>query len=347
MSINPETQRSIRRIRDETNRAVDEVELALIKSWVSAWDTIAKDLGVAVESLVASNVDGVVSATAVRRHQMLADALRLAEDTISALVREAGGTVARSANGFVVSGMNGNVEIIRTQLPANTDGAGLVFDRIPAQAIEAMVTRYTTRIVSGYLPLADDVIASLRSELLRGIIVGDNPRRVASRIMTAAEGRFNGGRARALNIARTELLDAHRAAARAADRANRDVLRGWMWWAKLDAKTCPSCAAQHGSEYEVDDDGPLDHHSGRCTGVPLTKSWADLGFSGMDEPAPEKVTAEDWFDNLTEDTQKSMLGKSRYDAWAAGEYPMSDWSVRRENTGWRDSYNTSPVPGRS
>lgn len=347
MSINPETQRSIRKLRAATNKAVDEVELALIKAWVSAWDTIAKDLGAAVESLVASNVDGAVSVAAARRHQMLSEALKLTEDTIGNLAREMGGTVSKSVNGFVVSGMDGNVQIIRTQLPANSAGAGLVSDRFPAKAVEAMVARYTTRIVSGYLPLADDVIASLRSELLRGIIVGDNPGRVASRIMVTAEGRFNGGRARALNIARTELLDAHRAAARAADRANREVLRGWMWWAKLDAKTCPSCAAQHGTEYGVDDDGPLDHHSGRCTGVPLTKSWADLGFIGLDEPASEPVSAEEWFENLTEDSQRGMLGRARYEAWAAGDYPMSDWSVRRENTGWRDSYNTAPVPGRS
>lgn len=325
------------------NAALDEVELDLIRAWVAAWDEISLALAATVTEIIASNAGGRVSQAAVQRNRALGQALAQAEQTIEALVRDAGGTVTQSLTGFTVRGFDGAVEIIRTQLPPGQVAANLVFDRFPEEALDAIVTRTADRITSLLRPLTTVMSRAMRAELIRGIAVGDNPETVARRIMRAVEGRFNGGLSRAVTITRTEMLDAHRRAGGAANRANRAVLRGWMWWAKLDAKTCPSCAAQHGQIFDVDESGPADHQRGRCTGVPITKPWSELGFD-IDEPDSEPVTAEDWFDGLTSDTQRRMLGPARYQAWVAGDYPMSQWSVRRENPGWRDSYVTSPAP---
>ena len=55
------------------------------------------------------------------------------------------------------------------------------------------------------------------------------------------------------------------------------------------------------------------------------------------------MDAGEWFDGLTEPEQRSMLGRRGYDAWRAGEFPMSDWSVRKSNDGWRDSVVLAPL----
>ena len=77
--------------------------------------------------------------------------------------------------------------------------------------------------------------------------------------------------------------------------------------------------------------------------MPLTQSWADLGFDVPDAPAPVPDAART-FDTLTEDEQRRVLGPTRYEAYKRGEYPIGDWAVTRQNDGWRKSVTTSPAP---
>lgn len=151
----------------------------------------------------------------------------------------------------------------------------------------------------------------MKAELIRGITVGDNPKRTATRIVKRTDGRFNGGLTRAMSIACTEVLDASRAATHAADKANANVMRGWVWGAELGARTCPSCLANHGTEHPIEEEAPIDHHQGRCTRIPLTKSWADLGFAGIEKPPSLLQDSQEWFDGLTPGTQREIMGPER------------------------------------
>src|SRR5699024_8554490 len=163
------------------------------------------------------------------------------------------------------------------------------------------------------------------------------------RMMDRAHSVFNGGRNRALTIARTEQLDAYRDASRRHNLANRDVLQGWRWIADLSDRTCRSCLAMHGTDHPIQEAGPIDHHQGRCTRVPITKSWADLGVDA-DEPPDATPNAADWFEQQPEQVQRDILTNRGYEAWRAGDYPMSDWSARRSTPGWRDSRTPSRPP---
>jgi hypothetical protein len=184
----------------------------------------------------------------------------------------------------------------------------------------------------------------VRREIVRGIATGSNPRQTASRIMKGAEGGFNGGLSRALTISRTETLDAHRAAAAESHAANADVLGGWVWLTDLSLRTCPACLGMSGTEHPLSEPGPLGHPNCRCSRMPRTKTWAELGIEGMDEPASSAPDAGDWFAGQDEQTQRSILGAGRYDAWKRGDYPMTAWAVRKPNPEWRPSYQTSPLP---
>ena len=162
--------------------------------------------------------------------------------------------------------------------------------------------------------------------------------------MARTQGQFMGGLARAERIARTEMLDSHRRADQAMAERNSNVIAAAVWVATLDRRTCPSCLAKHGDEYPPDAFGPEDHVQGRCTFVYRTKTAAELGFVGVKEPPPTdyKGQRDAWFDNLTEDSQNTILGKGRADFLRAG----GDWaalSTRRENPEWRAHHVSTPV----
>lgn len=186
----------------------------------------------------------------------------------------------------------------------------------------------------------------MRAELIRGITVGDNPNTVARRVMTRTEGAFNGGLARAARIARTEMLDAHRTADLATAQANRSMIAAKVWICTFDARTCGSCLGQHGTEWPVDEFGPADHQQGRCVFVDRTKTWAELGFTGIEDDEPDRgAQRDDWFDNLTPRSQDAVLGKAKADLLRNGDITWADLSKRIDNDAWRPSYVETPLKG--
>ena len=231
-------------------------------------------------------------------------------------------------------------ELIASQLPHGVD---VGFRRPDPEALKAIVERTTQQITVRTYYLSQEVVTAMTRALRLGISGGLNPREAARRMVADTKGIFNGNITRALVIARTEMLDAHRAAARAVDLANRDVLAGWEWHAKLDSRTCPSCIAQHGSLHDIDEPGPLDHHQGRCTRLPKTKTWRELGFDINEPSGLDFESGPDWFNRQPEETQRDILGPKRYEAWRAGGYPFSEWSKPRTSDGWRTAYHTGKV----
>lgn len=183
----------------------------------------------------------------------------------------------------------------------------------------------------------------MKRELVRGITVGDNPQRVARDLVRKAEGRFNGGLTRAMTIARTETLDAHREATKASERVNSDIIGGWEWYATLDAMTCPACLAMHGSVHDAGEPGPVGHQNCRCARLTVTKSWAELGFNDIEEPPSLTQDPEAWFNGLTEDTQRQIMGPERLELLQSGQIKWSDLAMLQHNHGWRDSYHPTPL----
>ena len=98
----------------------------------------------------------------------------------------------------------------------------------------------------------------------------------------------------------------------------------------------------HGTQHPVTDPGPLGHPNCRCARVPVLKSWRDLGID-IDEPDDILSNAGDTFAALPKERQLQVLGPQRWAAWDRGDYPMGSWASRRENSGWRPSYVTSPA----
>ena len=64
----------------------------------------------------------------------------------------------------------------------------------------------------------------------------------------------------------------------------------------------------------------------------------------MKDRKPAIQDAATFFNNLPETDQRAILGNRGYEAWKAGDYPMSAWSKRQPNTGWRDSIVATQAP---
>jgi hypothetical protein len=119
------------------------------------------------------------------------------------------------------------------------------------------------------------------------------------------------------NLARTSQAYSYRGASHASYRANSDVVQGWVWLATLDARTCPSCIAQHGTRH-TNDETLNDHHRGRCTAAPIV--IGSRLFDGMQ-------TGPEWFDAQPEAVQRKAMGPGMYDAYKSKAFQWSDVSV--------------------
>lgn len=347
MAITQTTTSLVDRLRAEINAVADQQVRDLVSAWVAAWNEVSPDLNSALLDMLTSSDH--VSRTQLLRSQRLLQVLALIRDHLDELATQGQARILGDLNQVIDIAGAAQASILDSQLPAQ--GRHLVdmaqWTKIDPAAIEAIVKRSTEQITSRFEPLSAEADAAVRRELVRGYAAGTSPRDTAARIVARTEGRFNGGLNRALAIARTETLDASRAGALAGRMQSADVLAGWSWHCELSSRSCTACISMDGTVFPADAVGPNDHVNGRCTAVPVTLSWSDLGFDGIDEPPSVRQSGSEWFDAQPEDTQRSILGPSRYDAWREGRYPMSSWAETRHNDGWRDSVQATRAPSQS
>ncbi len=147
--------------------------------------------------------------------------------------------------------------------------------------------------------------------ILERVAQGQNPMTIGKWITDA----YGVGLTDSMRMMRTAQLYSYRQANRDIQAANGDVLQGVVWCTELDGLTCMSCVAMHGQVFDV---GEIcdDHHNGRCVMLPWVKG----------EPNPIDKTGEDWFNEQSEATQRSMMGNGKYDAWQEGKFNFDQLS---------------------
>jgi len=178
--------------------------------------------------------------------------------------------------------------------------------------------------------------------LVLGITLGEGPRRIASLV----ENALGISRNRALTIARNEMLRAYRTANLENFRANSAVVSQWQWNCSKSPRTCVACLAMDGTLHDLDEE--LDEHcNGRCSPIPVTKSWADiLDGTGIDTSDIENIdlssiqTGAEWFDEQSESVQRQVLGsQAAYDLYASGT-PLSAFVGKSHSADWGSSIFT-------
>lgn len=328
------------------DQALDAREQALLASWARAWSEVSVEWQDALDELVAGSVGGQwPSRTQIRRARRAQQALTVTREALLDLARDLQATVTQALPALVDEALEWELRLASSQLPgtaARTVQLTSSMSRVDPRQVAAIVDRTTRRVTALSRPVPPAIDTIIRSTLVRGVAVGDNPRRVAATMLDRIGQSFDLGRSRALVIARTEMLDAHRAAAAAFDKANTATLAGWDWVATLDVRTCIGCLSMHGRSFPLSEPGPLGHQQCRCVRVPKVKSWADLGFT-IEEPPSLLPDARAWFDALPDADQLAIAGKARLSAYRAGTAAWDDLATRRTNKGWRDSFIPTPA----
>jgi len=115
-------------------------------------------------------------------------------------------------------------------------------------------------------------------------------------------------------------------------RVNDDVVKGWIWNAACDERTCAACWAMHGTTHSLEEE-LQDHPNGRCARSPWVKTWAEMGFAGMDEKPP-MASGEERFARLTPEQQDRILGKAGGAAYRGGAAKLSDFATTKTSTVW-------------
>lgn len=347
MAVNKKTLRLQRELRKLVGDAADKTVNDLIKAWKKAWAELNTQYAVALTdaAFFAAQQGRWPDTWQLSRLLELDKALKATRETLEQLTSIANIEIADAAFRSVQGTASKEPGIVASQLPPAEFAAqtARLSALIRPQALDLIVARTATRVASETRPLTARAIDAIHRELIAGIAVGDSPRKMAAQMVKRVEGQFNGGLSRALNIARTETLDAYRAASAYAHNTWPDVVDGWVWLATLDARTCVSCLAQNGSVHPIDQPGPLDHQQGRCARMPKTKSWAELGFDGIDEPADDVPDARGWFAVQPRATQLQIMGPGRLDAFDRGQIGWDDMSLRRDSPDWRPSYTVRPL----
>lgn len=343
MAITRETLRLLGQIRIRVNDTVDGATDDLIRSWAYGWQLVVRDWESAVAELQQIGDGRWPTRRQVLRATRAQAALEATFAGLLTLTDNAGVTIITGLSD-VVEAARGQLDVIGSQLPQSTEvrlSAQLV--RADPRQIEAILVRTQEQITKDLAPVAGDAFDTMRETLVRGVAFGQNPRVVAREMVRAIRVGHSEALTRAMVIARTEMLDAHRAATASHEAANTDVLQDWQWAATLDSRTCPSCWSQHGSVHSLDEPGPIDHQQGRCARLSRTKSWAELGFEGLDEPASLLPDAQTKFAALPREQQLAVMGPKRLQLLDDGDVDWSELSTRKTNPGWRDSQVVTPV----
>lgn len=189
---------------------------------------------------------------------------------------------------------------------------------------------------------------ALQEELTKGIALGLNPRQVAGNWRQRIAGV---SRSKAQTIARTEMMRVTRESSRKTMEANSDVVKEWQWYCSLETRTCPVCWSLHGKTFPLKTKMAT-HPNCRCTMLPVTKSFEELGLTGIYVPTEDRrltTPGDTLFRELPETDKISILGPAAYRAYADGAVQLTDFVGEDWSPVWghtRHSRSLSDILGR-
>lgn len=308
-------------------------ERATRKDLVSAYEDAWKRIRTRLDAIAAEMADAKKSGRTIRPSWLIEEHRleKLANDieaSFGSFIDFSERRITEEQMRAALQGRDDAADIIRASLPTS-GGFTPAFPTVP---FEEMVGRLSSGATLGE-HLASIVprtaIDGVRAALIQGIALGQNPRKVA-RAMRDAGGL---PLARALTIARTEVLGVYRESTRRTYAANSDVLTGWQWHSALDKRTCPVCWSMHGTMHKPDES--LDSHpSCRCAMLPVTKPWSQLGFAGVPETRVTLEKGADIFARQSDALKRAVLGPGKFKAYQEGKLSLSDLVVRTRSKVW-------------
>jgi len=176
-----------------------------------------------------------------------------------------------------------------------------------------------------------------------GVVQGETNEQIVRRLRGTRANNFKDG---ALNISRKSAKDFVRTATATMANyargevyaANADIVKGYTWVATLDLRVCVVCSALDGKTFPLDGTRkPPEHRGCRCTTVPVTKSWRELGIdldelpegtrASMNGQVPAKIKFDDWLRKQSVEHQEEILGVTKAKLFRDGGLTIEDFST--------------------
>lgn len=267
--------------RRAQRRRARPLERDLTAAYQQVWARIRAELAATIAQAEADQASGRKVTTAVLlRQDRLQNLLGQVVAEVNLIADFSAQGVATAQADAVLGGRIDAESLIQTALGTAPPGAAFT-PAFPTEAFRELVGFATDGGPLGDLlaELGSDAGARVRTALLTGLATGQNPRAIARHARDA----LGGNMARALTIARTEVLRSYREATRQTYKANRDVVQGWVWNASLDRRTCAMCVAMHGTVHGLDetmDTHPSCFPAGTLVVAPQTRAATKRWYSG-------------------------------------------------------------------
>lgn len=341
----------LQRLADAFAREVDARALVATDTLTATYATVRTRLLRQLDALIGEMDDRLKAGAALTPGQVTRVArvmalLRQADEELLDWYRQASAVVADGQRQAVDAALRNASELLRGALapaPFAATGVTATFNGLPAEALRELigVLQDGTPVRQLLEEYGRQSAAAIREEMLVGLASGVNPREVARRIRATMDGNA----VRALTVARTELLRAYRESSLRLYRANRDVVTGWVWWSSRTERTCPVCWAMHATKHALDEMFGS-HPNCRCTPLPETKTWRELGFG--DVPGDKRLDVEpgeEAFKRLPAGQQRRILGPAKYRAYSQGTLTLPElvkvthdarWGITRTERSFRD-----------
>jgi SPP1 gp7 family putative phage head morphogenesis protein len=223
-------------------------------------------------------------------------------------------------------------ELVKRSL--QDSGLEVDWNRIDRQAVISLLgmTQKESPLHSLFTEISESGAQKAEDALVQGMILGKNPREVAVDVRKALGTSLS----RALTIARTETLRAHREATRESYRVNSSVVNGWVWHAALDERTCITCWVMHGTEHSVNDllEG---HVNCRCAMLPKTPSWDRVASIHDGDKLVVRPGLQE-FEDLPDEKKEKILGSRAFQAYKEQKIQPYQLVTYSRSSVWGNSF---------
>jgi len=169
--------------------------------------------------------------------------------------------------------------------------------------------------------------SKINETILKALIMGLGPDDIINEIQDIASTTVS----EAVKISTSMINQSYRDAQIATYMKHDRLIKGWIWFAHLDFRTCVACIAMHGTFHDLTE--PMNpHFHCRCIAIPQTRSYAELGL-GSDDSEIQIDSGKDWFDSQSQATQLAIMGKPKLEAYKAGKFEFDKLAVKRSYDG--------------
>ena len=167
---------------------------------------------------------------------------------------------------------------------------------------------------------AKESAKEVEDTLLNGIAIGQGTSHIGWVMSQVSNLPYE----RAYRIARTEIARAYRSASHEQYKKSGIIVGYRRMCYKPTA--CFACLMMDGEFYPIGQGALQDHPNGKCTPIPV--------LEGHENDTPKWQTGREWFDGLTEDDQRKLMGNGRFDAWKGSGLDIRKTVYNKENKTW-------------